>query len=284
MLKRSLWVLAALTGLLATSCAPSIYLPQATHAPLFEGKGDFQAQIGTGTAGAYGQAAYAITDNVGLTANVARASSSADSAGGNFRKHLQGDIAGVYYHNFMAYSCVELMAGVGAGEMRALRFNSNAYPGSMKNAELFEADINYTRLFLQTDIGSRNHPFFGSNDVMYDAGISLRITKPLYQRWNYFQTIYNPVSGIEPRDRQLLEKPTFRTTIFEPSLFYRLGTDKVKGYIQGGFYFGPGTGAVAFGNYISFNIGLQLALDFYDYDKEKNTPSPADEFGMLRRR
>ncbi|NJO89694.1 MAG: hypothetical protein HC831_12665 [Chloroflexia bacterium] len=147
-------VIAALFIFLVTflSCAPE-YIPNMVNSPMFSNKGEFQANASTGTSSLDVQAAYAITDHIGMMVNGSFADRTKDSLD-NFHKHtiLEGGIG--YYDKFGDIGRYEIFGGYGTGRIEG------RYTNIFSSHEI--ADARYNRFFLQPGIGIATGIYDGS--------------------------------------------------------------------------------------------------------------------------
>ncbi len=134
------------------SCAPE-YIPNMVNSPMFSNKGEFQANAATGTSNLDVQAAYAITDHIGIMANGSFADKTKDSSD-NFHKHtiLEGGVG--FYDKLGSVGRYEFYGGYGTGRVEGY------YKNIFSSHEI--ADARYNRFFLQPGIGIATGIYDGS--------------------------------------------------------------------------------------------------------------------------
>jgi hypothetical protein len=131
--------------LIGGSCAP-VYVPTKNNVPLLAGKGELQTYIGAGV-GFNAQAAYALTDNIGVAANYLYVKSSGRDNDTNRFKHQAGELALGYYKNIRPDLCFEVYAGLGLGKGNAEQI------GDVFSSTI-SANSKYNKFFIQPAVGS----------------------------------------------------------------------------------------------------------------------------------
>jgi hypothetical protein len=137
--------------ILFKSCAPA-YIPNVVNTPMLGDRGEFQAAVYTGSSGFDAQAAFAITDNVGLMLNGSFADRTSDSTD-NFHKHQFVEFAPGYHTKLGQSGRFETFLGFGTGKINAL------YGAGLWDSR---SNVNYNRIFLQPAIGTATDYFDGS--------------------------------------------------------------------------------------------------------------------------
>jgi hypothetical protein len=200
--------------LLCTCCTP-LYVPNARNTPLFSGKKEFQASAAIGMGGNV-QAAYALTDHIGITGNLLYANSKPQKK--FYRTHSYAEVGAGYYQNFKKLS-IEIFAGIGKGKGRAV--DSIYYV--LQPDILYDANASYDKFFIQPDIGMKNHKNF-------EWSFSPRLGSVNF-------TDLNVMMGSE---NKLVEKR--RYFVFEPSFNININLSKQKYFLmlQGGRNFVSG--------------------------------------------
>ena len=147
-----------------SGCATVYYAPNSHNVPLFQAKGEWRAAaafngegsfFGSNTNGGDFQAAYAITDKVGLMANGYVASKADEETGEGGRGRLfEGGVG--YYGPVSERFVFETYAGAGGG---TLSYVDRSGAG--------RASVNASRIFLQ--------PSIGFTSKWFDAALSVRM-------------------------------------------------------------------------------------------------------------
>ena len=145
--------------LLAASCAP-VYVPTTRNVPLFKGAGEFQAS-GYLTTGIDAQAAYALSDNIGVTGSYSWLSQSQnlppDVVEPSFkRKNSFGEIGLGYYKSTRALR-YELYGGYGIGE--GTSYSNYYFFAKDFGVKGIVATGKYQRFYIQPSIGTNNKNF-----------------------------------------------------------------------------------------------------------------------------
>src|SRR6056297_213766 len=96
------------------SCSPE-YIPNMANSPMFSNKGEFQANIATGTSNFDAQAAYAITDHIGIMVNGSYGNETNDTTD-DYHKHsfIEGGLG--YFENLGESLRYEIYGGYGIGK------------------------------------------------------------------------------------------------------------------------------------------------------------------------
>ena len=146
--------------LLAASCAP-IYVPTTRNVPLFRSAGEFQAS-GYLTTGLDFQAAYALTDHIGVTAdyswlgqNQTLPTNTANQTSFK-RKNSYGEM-GIGYYESTRSMRYEVYAGYGMGV--GTSYSNYYFFAKDFGAKGLVATGKYQRLFIQPSIGTNNKKF-----------------------------------------------------------------------------------------------------------------------------
>jgi len=129
-------------GLIFQSCSPT-YIANVINTPMLSKKGDLKIAGYLGVSGFDQQAAYALTDNVGLMLNGSFWNLLSDSIS-TFPGHLFIEAGSGYYTCLGKYVRLDTYGGIGFGRLKS----------SLDNRLLFSgADINSMRMFIQPSIG-----------------------------------------------------------------------------------------------------------------------------------
>ncbi len=143
-------VIALATGLLP-GCAPT-YVPNVVNTPMLTNKGEFHANLNTGTAGFDPQLSYAITDNIGVMLNGSLENRHRDSTDSHHR-HKFVEFGAGYFTKFSGLGRFETYVGYGRGTINA-HYDFIFW-------ESF-SDVKYNRIFVQPAIGISTRWFDGS--------------------------------------------------------------------------------------------------------------------------
>jgi hypothetical protein len=156
-------VIAGLLLLLCCSSCASVYVSSLRNAPLMTGKGEFQSSASFGN-GANINAAYALTDHVGITAGGMYANNRAQNLNNTYRRHQSAEVALGYFghNNKISY---ETFVGYGAGRGYAQDsvFGFFFFANSQRTAE-----GGYHKYFIQ--------PTFAFRPKRFVLAVTMRIT------------------------------------------------------------------------------------------------------------
>lgn len=142
------------------SCGP-VYVPQSRNVPLFSGKGEFNGNVSAGSSGTNIQAAYALSDRVGMITNFMTANNES-SVPSNNRRHTAGEI-GLGYYQRQAFA-FEVYAGMGLGKGHG----SDSASWFTQNDHR-ELAARYHKFFVQPSIGIFSKRFEGAFTVRVTA-------------------------------------------------------------------------------------------------------------------
>ena len=165
-----------LFGYFVMGCAP-VYIPTTHNAPLFSGKGEIQTAVTAGP-GVNAQAAYALSDHIGITANYLYMRREYSKNG---KKHQAAEFGLGYYKNFNDNWCFEAFSGYGFGKGSAYdsvyTYGLNLPPPFPTSSDRYEARGKYNKIFLQSSVGFRKGyaTFFISGKVNLVGYESIRI-------------------------------------------------------------------------------------------------------------
>ncbi len=207
------------------SCAPE-YIPNMVNSPMFTNRGEFQANVATGTSTFDAQAAYAITDHIGIMANSSFANRTDDSTY-NYRKHtiIEGGIG--YYDKLGKVGRVEIYGGYGTGQVEG------DYINIFSTHQITSA--RYNRFFLQ--------PAIGIATGIYDGSFASR-----------FALVQMSPEGID------FESGDYHG-FFEPVFTSKIGYRYLKFTFQVGFSIPVGQDKLNFDHQpLIFNVGANLNL------------------------
>jgi hypothetical protein len=204
-----------------TSCAPA-YVPNTLNSPLLSNKGEVQLGINGGLSGFDPEAAYAITDHLGVMLNGSFRNSTSDSSD-SFHKHAFVELGSGYFTNIGKVGRFEAYGGYGFCKLKA--FSDNGIFTSF-------ADANYNRVFIQ--------PAIGLATPIFDGSFATRIV--------LVNMIQNDLH--------------FTEIFFEPALTFKVGYKYVKGMMQLGLSLPMGSEGVDFNYQpFIFSFGIQAAIN-----------------------
>jgi len=181
------------------SCSPE-YLPNMASTPVFEDKGEIQANIGAGISGTDAQLAYAVSDHIGVMANTSFRSQTSDTTD-DFHKHNFAEFGAGYYTKIAEKATISVYGGYGFGNVKSKVDNN------LIDNDVTDADFN--RIFLQPSIGVTTRHF----DASFTPRLVLVDVK-------YKEEVLNEAKGYHP--------------IIEPVLTTRFGFENVKFITQAG--------------------------------------------------
>jgi hypothetical protein len=205
---------------LFTSCAPA-YVPNTLNTPLMSNKGEIQAGLNIGLSGFDPQAAYAITDHLGVLLNGSFRNSTSDSSD-SYHKHvfLEGGVG--YFTKIGGIGRFETYGGYGYNQLQAY-FDSDIWTDF--------ADVTSNRIFIQPAIGISTSIFDGSFATRF---VLVDMHQTDVQKTGFF---------------------------FEPALTLKLGYKYVKGVLQLGLSYPFNSEGYDFNYQpILFSMGIQATL------------------------
>ena len=215
-----------LTLITLFSCSPE-YIPNMANTPMFDEKGEIQANITRGVSGTDIQAAYAVTDHLGVMANTSFYKSTSDTSD-DFHQHGIYEFALGYYGDISDYGRFEVYGGFGAGKIQA--YNEDM---------VFDdpiTDATFSKLFIQ--------PSFGMKSDIFDANLGTRLAMI---KVNYKQEAPGLNESFQP--------------FIEPMLTGRLGFKYVKFIGQVGLSFPLKTETVFDYQPFIINLGLHFNIN-----------------------
>lgn len=215
--------------LLAASACTTIYVPTAKHTHFLEEKGELDIAIYSGTNGVDVQGAYAITNELGVVAaiSVADREGSADPE----HRHFVVEAGADYFKKIGKFGRFEGLVGLGIGTAEAEDIYDFFGP------LIVSAKGTYSNIFLQTNLDLETK--------IADIGIALRMNQIMFSKFKTSNVIYNEMEA---------------GTFFEPSVFVRLGWNRLKVEYQMG-YSAPLQNNVGF-LYEPFTFSLGIRYNF----------------------
>ncbi len=191
-------ILLILVGFLS-SCVPA-YIPNTVNTPLFTGKHELQANIGTGISGWDPQVAFSVTNHIGIMVNSSFANRNPDST--DFHRHAFVEGGAGYFISPVSSLVLEAYAGFGTGKVETYYKTWGI------------ANANIRRFFFQPSVGFTNKVF--------DASFTPRLVLV-----NIEDVIHDPAkvyhTGYQP--------------FIEPTFTFKVGYKYVKFFTQFGFSF-----------------------------------------------
>jgi hypothetical protein len=134
------------------SCSPE-YIPNVVNTPMFDEQGELQANLSAGVSGTDVQAAYALTDNVGVMLNSSFNRQVSDTTE-DYHKHTILEFGLGYYGSISDYGRYEIYGGYGAGRIKGYD-EDNIFDSQI-------TDATFGKIFLQPSFGFKSNYFDGS--------------------------------------------------------------------------------------------------------------------------
>ncbi len=218
-------LLAAMVSL--SSCVPHMYhIPSAHNVPLLKEKNECRASgsVGMGLAGAFGatasnevQAAYAVTNHIGVFANFMSAIQEPDNG---FAKESYLDAAIGYYTPIGRFGVFEFYGGMGSSRQHHGYDTYDLY-GNFIHTD--KVRISYVKPFFQPSIG------FASN--VFDIAFSARVSE-LFFKIGKADTV-NGFKQYHDLDREFASRDIrYMYSFIEPAITLRAGWKYVKLQLQ----------------------------------------------------
>lgn len=202
-------------GLLMSSCSHYYYVPGAQNVPLFRDKNELRLSgsygVGLETEGINIQAAYALTDKIGIMTDFisAKAGNPYDH---NYGKGNYFDGAVGYFKPLDKYGVFEIYGGLGRGDQY------HEYGSFYNNQSTGNADLSFTKLFIQ--------PSFGFTSDYFDIALSTRLSRIS------FNILENNISGNTDSYNKLSALSDKSHLFLEPGITLRAGWKSVKVQVQ----------------------------------------------------
>lgn len=189
------------------SCSASVYLPSASHTPMFAGAGDVQLAGSVGTNLQYdGSIAYSPIDHLGFVAGASRNPSTEHDTIFD-HGHTYGELGAVYYArlsdligaSFSNSTQIELSAGAGLGEATSRSFTPARETdiGPLPYRDSITTFINtrgsYARYYLQALLGFREP--LGANERA-EFGLGGRFAHTRFHELHRDDTALAPLSSL----------------------------------------------------------------------------------------
>lgn len=226
-----------------SSCTHYYYVPNVQNVPLFREKNEYRLSAALG-AGDYStctevQAAYSVTDNIGILTNFMSAKGGEVSEN-NWAKGNYFDGAIGYYKPVNRFGVFEIYGGLGVSNQhhQYIDIYNNFYNGT--------SDLSFTKLFVQ--------PSFGLTFKWFDIALSNRFCSL------YFNKIDNQINRQDPKFYYLNSIAQKKNYLFlEPAITIRGGWKYYKMQFQFATASYTNRAEIYFENY-HFSLGLYFTL------------------------
>ncbi|MDQ3536438.1 MAG: hypothetical protein M3421_12520 [Bacteroidota bacterium] len=196
-------VLCFILGLACYSCAPLMYKPNMVNTPQLSEKNEFKGSgnINITTPALDIQTAYALSDHIGIMANISTGGKIIITDTTNSHKHTFGELGVGYFYKLGDNAIFAFFGGFGRGRASAIDREKRLFGGRR-----FEyIDGFYNRWFLQGEVGAVRRP---ANDLKYRfvPSLAIRYTNVYFSKYesNY------PLDNFLPRRVMIEIAPTFR--------------------------------------------------------------------------
>ncbi len=222
-----------LIGAFLFSCSPE-YIPNMANTPMLDNKGEIQANVAAALSGTEIQAAYALTDNLGIMANSSFLSTTSDTTD-DFHKHSIFEFGVGYFDDFSDIGRYEIYGGFGTGKVKA--YNEDL---------VFDEDITdakFSKIFLQ--------PSFGLKSDYFDGNLGARLA---LVKVNYQENTSESDESFHP--------------FIEPVVTVRAGIKNFKLVSQLGYSLPVGGEYVFDTQPFIFSIGLHMRLNTQQVSKD----------------
>jgi hypothetical protein len=231
------------TGLLLVSCSHYYYVPSAQNVPLFREKNEFHISgsygEGSETKGINIQAAYSLTDKVGIMTDFMSAK------GGSLSDHNYGK--GNYFGGAVGYfkpvdkfGVFEIYGGLGRGDQY------HEYSSFYYNQSIGYADLSFVKLYIQ--------PSFGFTSDCFDIALSTRISRIT------FNLLDNNISGNTDSYNNLFALSDKSHLFLEPGITFRAGWKSVKVQVQAVYSRYLNNPKLYIGEEYHFSLGLHCTF------------------------
>lgn len=249
-------------SLLINSCSyPHMYhSPNMMVVPLFKDPVEFSGTV-TGSFGTVNpsfemQAAMSLPSHIALGANFMTGGK--NNSGTTYEdrsdyNYFEG--FGGFYSSFADIGIFEMYAGYGEG-IQKHTFAYNDYLGSGGWVQDGTAEMNFSKFFIQPDIGVRTK--------IIEGAFSLRFSKINFKELTYSNTVYR-------EDELAFLKANNSSWLIEPGITFRVGHDPVKFQIQGVFSANPSNPNQKL-EHFRVNMGLDFKFGVKKDNFEKTKP------------
>lgn len=153
------------------ACAP-LYVPNAVNTPMLEQKGDINAAINYGLSGSDFQAAYAVSDNIGVVFNASYMNETSDSTD-NFHKHIFFEGGTGYFMPIGDYFQFETYAGYGFGRINSYQSSGvfSSYANSYVNRFFVQPAFAFKTDYFEMAFAPRTCFALISQDGITETGV-----------------------------------------------------------------------------------------------------------------
>lgn len=234
---------------LVSSCTHYYYVPNTQNIPLFREKNEYRFS-GTLAEGAESsckevQAAYSITDHIGVMADFMSAKGGDISANENWGKGNYFDGAIGYFKPVGKYGVFEIYGGIGGSSQHHNYITPSYTHGTTSSSFGGTSDLSFTKIFAQ--------PSFGFTTKGFDIVASTRICVLT------FNSVDNQISGDVDEYNSLNNISDGSHLFLEPAITIRGGWKYVKLQLQASTASYANNPDLHFESY-HFSIGLYIAI------------------------
>lgn len=247
---KKLIVTMSFSAVLFCSCSHYYYVANVQNVPLFREKNELRLSgfYGSGDESISGeaQAAYSITDHIGIMADFMAASggtvSSKDYGKGSYFEGAVG-----YFKPIAEFGVFEVYGGLG-GSRQHHKYTSTAYDASSGFYDTYQgsSDASFVKLFIQ--------PSYGITFNMFDVAFSTRICNITYT------SINNNIMGNTNEYEKLYAAGAKSHFNLEPALTLRAGWKNVKVQVQAEYAGLLNNQGAYIGEDWHLSIGLNFAI------------------------
>ena len=245
-----------LAPLLLCGCNPKIYKPYPRIMPLFQDKGEGQADLQLSTTGIGVSAAYSPVEHLALLANASiwDGRDSGNNNGFHYNRPLKYNIfevGGGYYEKVGNQGSFEILGGGGFGNRETSTHITNFFVGDPLTQYIIQTET--ANFFIQPGIGHVGKRF--------EYGFNIKFNCTSY--FNFFYEKKENIVNGNPSDDSI-ESHWGPYTVIEPSIFIARGNGIVKEFIQVGLSIPVGGDPIIFSDevssagYISLGIIIRL--------------------------
>jgi len=239
-----------LVSLFINSCSyPHMYhSPNMMPVPLFKESIEFSG-IAAGSFGTVNpsfemQAAMSLPAHIAIGANFMTGGKNNSGTTYEDRSdytYLEG--FGGFYSSFADVGIFEIYAGYGGGNQNHIfAYNDWDWGGGDSWVQDGTADLNFSKFFIQPDIGVRTK--------IIEGAFSFRLSRLNFEKIDFANTVYR-VSELQSLQADEI------SWLIEPGITFRVGHDPVKFQIQGVFSANPSNPDLPF-EHFRFNMGINF--------------------------
>lgn len=231
------------------SCTHYYYVPNTQNVPLFRGKNEYRVSgslaEGEESSCKEIQAAYSVTDHIGIMANFMSAKGGNMSYNTDWGKGNYLDAAIGYFKPVKEFSVFEIYGGIGGSNQRhqySSAYHMNATTSSTSGGF---SDLSFTKIFVQ--------PSFGFTFNAFDIAASTRICVLT------FKSVVNQINGNVDESNTLNNISGGSHLFLEPAITIRGGWKYVKLQLQAStasYFNNPNLHFEAY----HLSIGLHIAI------------------------